>query len=187
MIQPLNGVVVERAEDALWIVAALNSFAGDYLARQKTPGTHLNVTIFNQLAVPLRRGGGLEGVVTSAALELSYVTPALAPFAQELGCTTRPFQWDVERRGMLRHELDAAFFRLYGINRDDADYILETFLIVRRRDQERFGEYRTKRLILERYDALAAADAAGVPYETPLDPPPADVLVTHRAPEPTTV
>ena len=50
-------------------------------------------------------------------------------------------------------------FRLYGIERDDVDYIMDTFPIVRRHDEQRFGEYRTKRLILERYDAMVAADA----------------------------
>ena len=37
------------------------------------------------------------------------------------------------------------------IGADDADYILETFPIVRRHDEEEFGEYTTKRVILERY------------------------------------
>ena len=40
-------------------------------------------------------------------------------------------------------------FRLYGIERADVDYILDTFPIVRRRDEQAFGEYRTKRLILD--------------------------------------
>ena len=35
-----------------------------------------------------------------------------------------------------------------------------------------FGEFRTKRLILERYDAMAEAIRTGVPYQTILDPPP---------------
>ena len=33
----------------------------------------------------------------------------------------------------MRAELDAAFFHLYGIERDDVDYIMETFPIVKRR------------------------------------------------------
>jgi hypothetical protein len=35
-----------------------------------------------------------------------------------------------------------------------------------------FGEYRTKRLILEIYDRMAAAIADGPPFDTVLDPPP---------------
>lgn len=52
-------------------------------------------------------------------------------------------------------ELDAAFFHLYGIEADDADYILETFPIVKRHDETEFGEYRTKRVILERFGEYA--------------------------------
>ena len=43
---------------------------------------------------------------------------------------------------------------------------------MRRKDEERYGEYRTKRLILEIYDAMQKAIDTGVPYETILDPPP---------------
>jgi hypothetical protein len=52
------------------------------------------------------------------------------------------------------------------------DYIMETFPIVKRRDEERFGEYRTKRLILGIYDAMADAARTGTPYQIILDPPP---------------
>ena len=40
------------------------------------------------------------------------------------------------------------------------------------RDGNRFGEYRTKRVILEIYDAMAEAVRTGRPYQTLLDPPP---------------
>jgi hypothetical protein len=49
-----------------------------------------------------------------------------------------------EQRFLLRCELDAACFHLYGIGRDDVDYIMETFLIVKRKDEQRYDEYRTK-------------------------------------------
>ena len=50
--------------------------------------------------------------------------------------------------------------------------MLDTFPIVRRKDEAAFGEFRTKRLILEAYDAMAEATVTGVPYVSPLDPPP---------------
>lgn len=39
--------------------------------------------------------------------------------------------------------------------------------------------YRTKALILDVYRKMADAIATGVPYETILDPPPADPRVAH--------
>jgi hypothetical protein len=50
--------------------------------------------------------------------------------------------------------LDVLYAYLYGLMREELAYILEMFPIVRREDEERYGEYRTKRLILENYDAL---------------------------------
>jgi hypothetical protein len=55
---------------------------------------------------------------------------------------------------------------------DDVEYVMDAFKIVRERDEKRFGEYRTKRLILEVYDAMAEAIRTGKPYQTVLDPPP---------------
>jgi hypothetical protein len=103
----------------------------------------------------------------------------LAPFAHDMGCMLRPFRWDDGRRAVLRSEVDAMIFHIYGIERDDVDYIMGTFPIVRRRDEETHGEYRTKRMILEIYDEIAAAGERGDEYQTRLDPPPADALMAH--------
>jgi hypothetical protein len=43
--------------------------------------------------------------------------------------------------------LDAPYAHLYGLTREELDYILDTFPIVRRKDEERYGEYQTKRLV----------------------------------------
>ena len=76
----------------------------------------------------------------------------------------------------IRAELDAFFFRLYGIERDDVDYIMETFQTetggLKHNDIAKYGSYRTKETILEFYDRMAAADATGLQYATPITPPP---------------
>jgi hypothetical protein len=57
--------------------------------------------------------------------------------------------------------------------RDAVAYIMDTFPIVRRRDEEKYdGDYRTKRVILEIYDAMQESIRSGQPYQTRLDPPP---------------
>jgi hypothetical protein len=102
-------------------------------------------------------------------VELNYTAYDLELFARSLGFNRTPYAWDLHRRQTLRAELDAAFFRLYGIERDDVDYIMETFPIVKRKDIAEHGEYRTKQMILEIYDAMAEAEMTGVPYASPLD------------------
>ncbi|MGH2749585.1 MAG: hypothetical protein ACRDK3_01720 [Actinomycetota bacterium] len=92
----------------------------------------------------------------------------------EFGNEGASFVWEPQRRHLLRNELDAAFFHLYGVERGDVAYIMDTFPIVRRKDEQEYGEYRTKRLILEVYDAMSKAIATGEPYQTILDPPPGE-------------
>jgi hypothetical protein len=66
------------------------------------------------------------------------------------------------------------YFHLYGLKRDEAEHVMDSFDTLRRREEkpQNFGEFRTKRLILERYDAMSEATRTGMPYQTILDPPP---------------
>lgn len=65
-----------------------------------------------------------------------------------------PFKWDEPRRAQLRADLDGLYGHLYGLSRDELAYILDTFPIVRRKDEEKYGEYRTKSMVLEAYDRV---------------------------------
>lgn len=53
--------------------------------------------------------------------------------------------------------------------------------IVKRKDEQKYGEYRTKRVVLEIYAAMAEAIRTGKPYRTRLDPPSADPRIAHPA------
>ena len=110
--------------------------------------------------------------VTPRVLELSYTSHRLAPYARDLGDEGPPFRWDVERREAIRAELDAAMFHVYGLTRPEVEHVLDSFFVVRKYEERDHGEFRTKRLVLDRYDALQQAAESGVPYESPIDPPP---------------
>jgi hypothetical protein len=56
---------------------------------------------------------------------------------------------------------------------------MDTFPIVRAKDEKAHGDYRTKRVILDIYDDLAKAAAATEVYQTRLTPPPADPFQRH--------
>ena len=100
--------------------------------------------------------------VLDHVLHLTYTAYDMAPFARDLGYDGEPFVWDDEERRHLSARLDALYFHLYGINRDDADYILGTFPIVKKEDEAEFGRYRTRDLILAYMNALAAGDTETV-------------------------
>ncbi|MBW1910675.1 MAG: class I SAM-dependent DNA methyltransferase, partial [Deltaproteobacteria bacterium] len=183
--QPLNLFLPESSVHACLWLGAMNSFALDYVARQRIGGVHLNITTCRQLPIvgPKSISDDQRRFIINRVLELIYTSPALEPFAKDCGCFGPPFRWNEERRFLLRCELDGVYFHLYDINQDDADYIMETFPIVRRKDEQKYGEYRTKRVILECYDAMAEAMKTGRPYQTILDPPPADPRVAHKLTE----
>ncbi|MGW7568973.1 Eco57I restriction-modification methylase domain-containing protein [Streptomyces tendae] len=178
-IQPLNGFSVPGgAMNHAWALAVVNSFAYDFMAKQKTPGQHFNVTIMKQIPIIAPAEAYLT-FVCDRVLELSFIAYEMAGFAADLGDSGPPFLWIEERRQRIRAELDALFFHFYNISRDDADYILESFPIVKRKDEAKYGTYRTKDLILAEYDRMAAAGVGlenpmvdGENYTSTLTPPP---------------
>ncbi len=147
-----------KAQDVACFVGMCNSFMFDWCARQKVAGTHLSVFIFKQLPV-LLPSTKLKAEIIGRCLELIYTSWDMRPFAVDCGYDGPPFIWDDERRFQIRCELDAEFFHLYGISRDDADYIMETFPIIKRKDTEKYGNFRTKDRILEIYDQMGTANA----------------------------
>ena len=149
------------------LVANLSSLSADFVARQKAQGTHMNWYIVEQLPViapaDYDRAFGsttARDLVRDHVLRLTYTAHDIAPFARDLGYHGPPFIWNEEERRHLRARLDALYFLLYGLSRDDAAYILDTFPIVRRHDETAFGHYRTKAMVLAYFNALAAGDTS---------------------------
>jgi hypothetical protein len=150
------------------LVANLNSLPFDYFARQKVISTGLGSGILEQLPVlpPDAYTPADIAYVTPRVLELVYTAHDLRPFAEDLGYTGEPFRWDAERRAQLRAELDAYYARLYGLTTDELRYILdpkdvhgpdfpgETFRVLKDKEIRQFGEYRTRRLVLEAWGML---------------------------------
>jgi hypothetical protein len=166
-------LLIRQTSEAALLIASLSSFVLDYCARQKMSGTSLNFYLAEQFPVlPPSAYGTWSDFIRDRVLELIYTAWDLAPFARDLGDDGPPFRWDEDRRFLLRAELDAAFFHLYGIDRDDVDYIMDTFPIVKRKDEKGHGTYRTKEAILATYDAMTGAKRSGIDYQTPLAPLP---------------
>ena len=156
-------------KDACLVIGNLNSYCFDYVTRLKLPGTNLSWFILEQL--PIITGSKYDlmiGAITARdlvkdhVLQLIYTAHDMAPFASDVGYDGQPFVWDDEERHHLRARLDALYFLLYGLSRDDAGYVLDTFPIVKREDEQAFGSYRTKEIILAYMNALAAGDTESV-------------------------
>ena len=153
------------ALDAACLQSSLSSFCFDYVSRQKLQGTSMSLTSLEQLPIIApedydKRFGDTTArdLVRDHVLRLTYTSNDMAPFARDLGYDGPPFIWDEEERRHLRARLDALYFHLYGLSREDVGYVLDTFPIVRRQDEGEFGSYRTRDLILAYMNAFAAGD-----------------------------
>lgn len=143
------------------VLANLNSFAFDYFARQKVQGTHISWYIVEQLPVIRdydRQFGEKSAaqIVQDDVLALTYTSHDMEPFARDLGYEGSPFLWDEDDRRNRQARLDALYFHLYGLDIQEAEYILSTFPIVERQDRAAHRRYLTRDLILAWMNALAA-------------------------------
>ncbi|PKN75418.1 MAG: restriction endonuclease [Candidatus Cloacimonetes bacterium HGW-Cloacimonetes-2] len=180
-----------------FLCSCLNSYSCDFISRFKVGATSLNFFIAKQLAVLSPETYThptcllLGKYLTAYVLELLYTSYSLRPFATDGGYDGPPFIWDEERRFAIRCELDALYFHLYLGTQSDwqakgtpellsylptprhaVEYIMETFPIVKRKDEKEYGEYRTKRRILEIYDQMTHCLATNTEYRSTLNPPP---------------
>lgn len=154
------------------LLANLDSLPLDFIARQKVGGTHLTFGYLKQFPIfpPELYSETDLAYIVPRVLELTYTSHDLAPFARDLGYDGEPFGWDPDRRHRLRCELDAYYAKLYGLTRDELRYILDpadvmgpdypsvTFPGLKRREMAEFGKYRTRRLVLDAFDALTQTD-----------------------------
>ncbi|MCI0720510.1 MAG: N-6 DNA methylase, partial [Acidobacteria bacterium] len=183
---PLILTTQKQAKLVACLLANLNSLVFDYVARQKVGGVNLNFFIINQLATLPPGSYELADIdfISSRVLELVYTAFDMKVFARDMGHDGHPFLWDENGRAILRAALDAYFAHLYGVTRDELRYILdpkdvfgedfpsETFRGLKENEEQRFGEYRTRRLVLAAYDELAKTDRfAGEKRESAIEAP----------------
>jgi len=150
----------------LCLLGNLNSLIVDFIARQKIGYLHINFFMFKQFTIIPPECYSQLGIdfISSRVFELVYTSYDLQHFAKDMGYNSPPFKWDENRRALLKAELDAYYAILYGLTSDELRYILdpqdsygpkfpgETFRVLKEKEIRQYGEYQTKRLILEKYE-----------------------------------
>jgi len=168
LLNSANNIFGLDSNQAVLLIANLNSLILDYVGRQSLGGTNLHLYILQQLPVlpPSTYTPADIDFIAPRVLELVYTANDLRPFAEDMGYHGEPFRWDEVRRAQLRAELDAYYARLYGLTRDELRYILdpkevhgedfpgETFRVMKEKEVRLYGEYRTRRLILDAWDGM---------------------------------
>ena len=160
--------------------AMLSSLVFDYVARQKVGGSSMALFIMKQQPVltPDQIPSSMQWQIVKRVAELCYFNHDMDGWASELWeemseeqrselpqlGNQQPWNYNPERRAILQAELDAIFAHLYGLNTEDLRYILdpedvcgkgcinETFRVLKDNEIRQYGEYRTKRLVLEAWN-----------------------------------
>lgn len=142
------------------LLANLNSIVLDYILRQKISGLALNYFIIEQLPIfkPSHYNEKLIEIIVSHVLQLSYTSYDLEDFANDVNYKNNPFKWNLDLREELQAELDAIYAHLYHLNRKDLIYILDTFPVLKKKEEVKYSEFRTKKLILRAYDKFIEHD-----------------------------
>ena len=162
------------------LCAMMSSLVFDFAVRQKVGGINMSTFFVKQFPVltPDQIPSAMQWQIVKRVAELCYFNHDLDGWSSELWeemneeqraelpqlGTQQPWIYNPERRAVLQAELDAIFAHLYGLNTEDLRYILdpedvcgkgcinETFRVLKDNELRQYGEYRTKRLVLEAWN-----------------------------------
>lgn len=164
----------------LILQAFMSSLPFDYITRQKVGGTNMSTYFVKQFPIlaPDQIPDDIKWEMAKRVIELTYFNHDMDAWAEELWEEMTeeqrsempnigrkdPFIFDPDRRAILQAELDAIVAHLYGLTTDELRYILdpedicgqgcinETFRVLKEREVREYGEYRTRRLVLDAWN-----------------------------------
>ncbi len=162
------------------LIGMMSSIPFDYVTKQKIGGSHASIGFVKQFPVltPDQIPSAAQWQIVRRVAELCYFNHDLDGWAEELWeemtedqraelpqlGNKQPWIFNPDRRALLQAELDAIFAHLYGLTTEDLRYILdpedvcgegcinETFRVLKDNEIRQFGEYRTKRLVLDAWN-----------------------------------
>lgn len=148
----------------------MNSLVCDYVMRIKQSGMNVNLFLLKQVPVlsPSQFDEYARDFIVPRVAALTRTSDDLC--AVWLSNCPRYYYQSPEERCRIRAELDAYIARMYRLTRRELEYILspasvmgadfptETFPGLQRDETVLYGEFLTKRLVLEAYDKLEAGE-----------------------------
>jgi hypothetical protein len=162
----LTGENISAREECC-LLGNINTLVFDFVARQKVGHIHLNFFIVEQLPMFTpdfykqrclwNKKQTLEKWISDRVLKLTCTSNDMIPLAEAAGFKPTVHKWDNAERLDLMAELDAAYFLLYGIERNDVEYILTTFAGLRDETPDLLAGPTTTSQILDYYDRLLSA------------------------------
>jgi hypothetical protein len=148
-------IFIDDLNDLIIHLANMNSFWFDFTVRAKVTLNFPPVILEQCPCIKSKHiSESILKEIKARVLKLTYTSTDLNDFGEAFELTI-PHQWNDKERFQLQCELDAIYAHLYGLEKEEMDYILETFPIVKRKDIAKYGSFRTKETILQLYDEFA--------------------------------
>jgi hypothetical protein len=153
-------------EEVVIFTTLFTSFAFDFILRQSLSGASINLYILKQLPMPKpellseytvkyeEKEQALDQFLFERGLKLIWTSHSLDPLGNDVGIDSGPYVWDEEERSQFRAEIDAVVSKLYGLNRNDFKYVLESFDILEKKQREEYDSYKQKEDCLRTYDEI---------------------------------
>ena len=147
-------------------MANLNALVADYCIRLKISNAKVGYFILKQIPILPPDSYSDE--------EIEFIASRVAKLTRTHESINKVWLTDypeypfgtAESRLEIRAELDALYAKKYGLNRADLEFVLdpseaespdypsETFQVLKNKELKRYGEFRTRRLVLEAFDKL---------------------------------
>ena len=147
-----------------WISVA-NSYVMDFVVRLKV-ALNLTMTVMDSLPFPRpKRTDSRVFPLVGRSLRLLCTSAEMIPFWNQLAAAgwvspmaspvDIPGELDEDVRLQLQAEIDTIVARdLFELTRPEMEYILKTFPTQQRYQEEKYGEFRSRRLILEAFEKV---------------------------------
>lgn len=145
-----------RARKSALLLAIINSIPFDYITRVKFYGANLIKNIIEQLPlIEYHVISKFGNEIIDRVLKLSYTSSSIQSFAKDLRYEGDYFIYNTTERHKIKCELDAIVAHMYGINKADLEYMLDSFPILKSKEIQQFGKFKTKETVLKMHDEYA--------------------------------
>ena len=164
----INLLLIKDQDDKVCscLVANFSALVADYCIRLKATGTHVNQYILKQIPILPPDSYSDE--------EIEFIASRVAKLTRNHDSINKVWLTDypeypfgtAESRLEIRAELDALYAKKYGLSRTDLEFVLDpseaespdypsvTFPGLKKNEIKLYGEFRTRRLVLEAFDKL---------------------------------
>ena len=142
-----------KAQKAALLLSVINSIPFDFITRAKFYGANLIKSIIQQLPmVDFDKISMLNNEIIPRVLKLTFTSDSVKTFAIDLGFNGEPFIYNSQERHLIKCELDVIIAHLYDISKDELDYMLNSFPILRSKEIIIYNKFLSKETILGLYD-----------------------------------